>query len=107
MRVESERDQGDIPSREALAESSFQATRYGLDAQLLSRAGDLSGARDLGRACLEEAMAFAPELNCEGELQYVETMLDEGSGADLQRRAHADGGTEGVLSYLLVETARL
>ena len=83
--LESERDQGDIPSREALAESSFQATRYGLDAQLLSRAGDLSGARDLGRACLEEAMAFAPELNCERELRYVATMLDAG----VRRRAPA------------------
>jgi glutamate---cysteine ligase / carboxylate-amine ligase len=107
VRVESERDQGDIPSREALAESSFQATRYGLDAQLLSRGGDLSGARDLGRACLEEAMAFAPELNCERELRYVAIMLDEGSGAELQRRVHADVGMEGLLSYLLAETSRL
>jgi carboxylate-amine ligase len=107
VRVESERDQDDIPSREALAESSFQATRYGLDAQLLSRAGSLTTARDLGRACLEKAMAFAPELGCEGELRYVATMLEEGSGADLQRRAHADGGMEALLSYLLAETARL
>ena len=38
-RMEAERDQTDIPAREALAESSFQASRYGLDAQLLNRRG--------------------------------------------------------------------
>ena len=34
-RTEAERDQSNIPAREALAESSFQATRHGLEAQLL------------------------------------------------------------------------
>ena len=40
-RIEAECDVSSIPAREALAESSFQATRYGLDAKLLTRSGRL------------------------------------------------------------------
>jgi len=40
VRLEAERDQSGIPSREALAESSFQATRHGLAAVLLDREAD-------------------------------------------------------------------
>ena len=106
-RLEAERDQSDIPAREALAESSFQATRHGLDAQLLSRRGDLVPARDLARHCVADAGTVAGELDCEEELGYVETILDEGPGADLQRRVHRQEGMTGLLAYLVRETARL
>lgn len=106
-RLEAGRDQGDIPSREALAESSFQATRHGLDAQLLSRRGELVPARDLGRECVEDAATVAGDLDCEEELGYVETILEEGPGADLQRRVHRREGMAGLLAYLVRETARL
>jgi carboxylate-amine ligase len=106
-RLEAERAQGDIPAREALAESSFQATRHGLDAELLNRRGDLVPARDLGRECLAEAATVAGDLDCEGELRYVETILEQGSGADLQRSVHRQDGMAGLLAYLVRETARL
>ena len=106
-RLEAERDQGDIPAREALAESSFQATRHGLDAELLNRRGELVPARELGRDCVVEAATVAGELGCESELGYVDTILDEGSGADLQRSVHRSEGMDGLLSYLVRETARL
>jgi glutamate---cysteine ligase / carboxylate-amine ligase len=106
-RLEAERDQSGIPAREALAESSFQATRHGLDAGLLNRRGELTPARDLARQCLAEAAAVAGDLDCEAELGYVETILEEGPGADLQRSAYRESGMAGLLAYLVRETARL
>ena len=99
-RLEAERDQSSIPSREALAESSFQATRHGLEATLLDRDAEPVPARDLAYRCLEDAAAFAGELRCERELAYVEVMLRQGTGADLQREAFAGGGMEALLAFL-------
>jgi glutamate---cysteine ligase / carboxylate-amine ligase len=106
-RVEAERDQRGIPAREALAESSFQATRHGLDAELLDRDGNLIPARELARRALETASAVAGELDCERELEHVEVILEEGCGAEVQRRVHAATGMEGLLEFLVRETARL
>ena len=106
-RIEAERDQSDIPAREALAESSFQATRHGLEAKLLDRSGEPVPARDLGRRCLETVDRAAQELGCERELEYIAVILEEGSGADLQRQAHAAAGMKGLLDFLVDETARL
>ena len=106
-RVEAARDQNGIPAREALAESSFQATRYGLDARLLDRDGELVPARSLGRRCLQTAGTIAGEFGCEQELDYVAAMLEEGSGASLQRRVHVNHGMKGLLAFLVSETARL
>jgi carboxylate-amine ligase len=106
-RLEAERDPREIPAREALAESSFQATRHGLEAELLNRRGDLVPARDLGRDCVAEAATVAGELDCEEELAYVETILEEGCGADLQRSVHRQDGMAGLLAYLVRESARL
>jgi glutamate---cysteine ligase / carboxylate-amine ligase len=107
VRVEAERDQSEIPAREALAESSFQATRHGLDAKLLDRLGQPVPARELARSCLETAGGVAGELGCEAELAGIGIMLEQGSGADLQRRVYEAEGMDGLLSYLVDETARL
>lgn len=106
-RIEAERDQRGIPAREALAESSFQATRHGLEAKLLNRYGEPVAARDLGRECLDAAGDVAGELGCERELGYVEVMLEEGSGADVQRRVQATAGMDGLLDFLVAETGSL
>jgi carboxylate-amine ligase len=106
-RVESERDQDGIPSREALAEASFQATRHGLDAELLDRRGELLPARELAKRCLDEAGEYAAELGCEAELGHVAVMLEEGSGAELQLEVHAERGMQGLLHYLVAETSLL
>jgi carboxylate-amine ligase len=107
VRIEAERDQSGIPAREALAESTFQATRHGIDAQLLDARCEPRPARELARACVDLAGTVAGELGCEDELRYVLVMLEEGSGADLQRRVHSREGMRGLLAYLVSETARL
>ena len=106
-RVEAERDQSEIPAREALAESSFQATRHGIDAKLLDRRGALVAARELGQRCLELAASAASEFDCEAELATIGAILERGSGADLQRAVHAERGMDGLLAFLVEETARL
>ncbi len=106
-RIEAERDQDDIPAREALAESSFQATRHGLEADLLDRDGERVPARTLAGRTLERAGEVAGDLGCEHELEHVELMLERGSGADLQRRVHAARGMPGLLAHLVEETSRL
>jgi gamma-glutamyl:cysteine ligase YbdK (ATP-grasp superfamily) len=73
----------------------------------LNRRGELVPARDLARQCLAEAAAVAGDLDCEAELGYVETILEEGPGADLQRSAYRESGMAGLLAYLVRETARL
>ena len=107
VRVEAERDQGEIPAREALAESSFQATRHGLEARLLDRRGELVPARELARRSLETAYTVAAEFGCESELDHIAVILETGSGAGLQRQVHAEHGMRGLLAYLADETARL
>ena len=106
-RIEAERDQQGIPAREALAESSFQATRHGLEAELLDRSCVRVPARELGRRCVEMASDCARELGCEGELAHVLVMLEEGSGAQIQRQVHAERGMPGLLEFLVAESARL
>lgn len=94
-----------LPSREALAESTFQATRHGLDAQLLDRDGTLLPARALAAESLLRAAQFSGELDCSDELAYVETMLEEGGGADVQRRIFEEEGADGLLAHLVERTA--
>ena len=106
-RLEAERDQSGIPSREALAESSFQATRHGLEATLLNRSAEPVPARELARSCLESAADAAGELECEQELSHVEQMLEEGTGADLQRKEFAKGGMSALLRFLEDRSAEL
>jgi glutamate---cysteine ligase / carboxylate-amine ligase len=104
-RIEADRDQEGIPAREALAEASFQATRHGLDAVLLDRRCEPTPARALGSTMLDLAATVAGEFDCVQELAEVEAMLDVGSGADLQRRVYAAEGMEGLLEYLVRQTA--
>jgi glutamate---cysteine ligase / carboxylate-amine ligase len=106
-RIEAERDHGPLPAREALAESSFQATRHGLEARLLNARCEPQPARELARECLELAGTVAGELGCESQLSDVSLILDEGSGADVQRRVHSAEGMVGLLAHLVSETARL
>jgi glutamate---cysteine ligase / carboxylate-amine ligase len=100
-RLEAERDQADIPAREALAESSFQATRHGLHATLLDRRAEPVPARELALRRLEEAATVAGELGCEQELAGVSRILDEGTGAERQRAVHAQRGMGGLLAWLV------
>jgi carboxylate-amine ligase len=92
-------------SREALEEAYFQASRYGLKAELLLRDGSAAPADQAARRALEEARPYARELGGEEALEEIDRIVREGNGADDQRHVHAAEGMEGLLSYLGERTA--
>lgn len=90
--------------REALEESYFQASRYGLEARLLCDDGTMAPAAELARRTLEEARPYARELGGEEALTEVERILREGNGADEQRRIQRAAGMEALLEHLAERT---
>jgi glutamate---cysteine ligase / carboxylate-amine ligase len=91
--------------REALEESSFQANRHGLEARLMVDDSTAAPAREVARRELGEAAEYARQLGGGEALAEIERILNQGNGADAQRRAHADGGMEGLLTDLTARTA--
>ena len=101
-----ELDQPSAPGlyREALEESYFQAASHGLDASILFDEDDPEPAREVGRKVLESARPYARELGGDAALDEIRRILDEGNGADDQRRIHRESGMAGLLGYLAERT---
>jgi carboxylate-amine ligase len=80
-----------------VAENKWRAARYGLDADLIWLERDEERpARAAVRHLVELAEPAARRLGCARELERVEEVLQRGTGADEQRRVHAE--TESLLS---------
>src|SRR4051794_16788758 len=92
-------------SQEVLRELSFRAACDGLDARLLHD-GELDSARTIACRAVTIAGAYAADLGCWDELMLVHRLLQEGNGADRQRRHGREGGLPLVLRLLADETAR-
>jgi carboxylate-amine ligase len=91
------------PSGEALRELSFRACRDGLDARLLLD-GRLLPARELARHAIGLAGAYAADLGCWDELMLLHRLIEDGNGAERQRRAEREGGLRLVLHRLADQT---
>src|SRR4051794_6859496 len=92
-------------SAEALRELSFRACRDGLDARL--RLDDaLRPAREVAHRAIALAGAYAADLGCWDELMLLHRLLEDGNGAQRQRRHERDGGMRLLLRRLADETAR-
>jgi len=91
--------------REALEESYYQASRYGLEARLMVDGGEAAPATEVAARALEEAAPYADDLDGPGALVEIERILAEGNGADRQRAAFERGGIPAVLDYLAEATA--
>jgi carboxylate-amine ligase len=89
--------------RDPIEESVFWATSHGLDARLLSD-GRLEPVPELARAAVDLARPHLRERGADAPLDEIDRILAEGGGADLQRRAFADGGMTAVLQRLVAET---
>jgi carboxylate-amine ligase len=87
-----------------LAESCFRAVRDGLDARVW-RDGELRPVPELAEAAIRRAEPRARELGSGDALGEVRRILQEGTGADHRRAAHARGGMDELLSDLVAETA--
>jgi carboxylate-amine ligase len=101
-RHEAEQPRAPEPS-ELISESSFRASRDGIEATLLDE-GELRPVRDVARRLLERVAPLARELGGDEALGGVERILDEGGGAGRQRAAFERGGVEAVLDQLVRET---
>jgi carboxylate-amine ligase len=91
--------------REALEESYYQATRYGLEARLMVDGGEALPAPEVAALALAEARPYAEDLGGAGSLAEIEWILAAGNGADRQRHAFERGGIPAVLDYLADATA--
>jgi carboxylate-amine ligase len=92
------------PPTEAIAWSSFRATRDGVTAEILS--GDrLAPLPEVARAAVAAARPRLAERGGEAALDGVERILATGGAAAWQRAAHARGGTAGLLAELVERTA--
>jgi carboxylate-amine ligase len=88
---------------EAIGESSFRASRDGVDATILHD-GALRPLRDVARATVESVAGHARELGAADALAGVERILREGGGAARQRAAAERGGLKELLAQLVRDT---
>ncbi len=85
---------------EAISESSFRASRDGIEATLFHE-GEQRTVRAIARRTLERAAPFAPD---QAVLEPIERMLAEGGGAGRRRAAFERGGIDAMLDELVCET---
>jgi carboxylate-amine ligase len=95
-------DQASTPDlcREALEESYYQASRYGLEARLMVDDEIAEPADEVAERVLGEARPYARQLGGEDALDEIERIVREGNGADDQRRVHECAGMDGLLAWL-------
>lgn len=85
-------ERGECCRREILAENRWRALRHGHDAAFITRSCD--GVVDLGDIVEEECDRLG--------VSSLQSVYDEESGADRQRRIHAESGVDGLCQSLVV-----
>jgi carboxylate-amine ligase len=93
-------------SRALIMENKWRAARYGLDGMLIDfgREKELP-ARELILEYLDFVDDVLDELESRKEVEYVQTMLDRGTGADRQLKAFSEtGDLTKVVQYMVEET---
>jgi carboxylate-amine ligase len=93
----------DDPAPGVLGASIFRAVRDGVSGDVFWE-GSLRPFGAVAKEAVRGARDHAVDLGCADELDAVEGILDEGCGADLQRRAYERGGLAAVLELLLTQT---
>jgi carboxylate-amine ligase len=91
------------PSPELLRELDFGANRDGLDARLMLD-GDVRSVREIAYRAIAVGGAYAADLGCWDELMTLHRLLEEGNGAQRQRRNEREGGLRLMLRRLTDET---
>jgi glutamate---cysteine ligase / carboxylate-amine ligase len=91
--------------RDPIEESVFWASSHGLEARLLS-AGRLQPVPDVAREAVELARPQLRQLGAEAPLDEIDRILTDGGGAEIQRKAFAQGGMTAVLKTLVEQTGK-
>jgi carboxylate-amine ligase len=92
--------------RALLMENKWRAARYGMDGKLIDFGKQTEvPARDLIHEYLDFVDDVVDELDSREELEYIHTMLEQGSGADRQLRVYQEtGDLKKVVDYVMEET---
>ena len=95
-----------IYRRELLMENKWRALRYGIDGSLIDFGKQIEVPfRDLMYEYLEVIDDVVDELGSREELNYIRTILDQGTGADRQLRVFREtGDLKEVVRYIIEET---
>jgi glutamate---cysteine ligase / carboxylate-amine ligase len=93
-------------SRPLLMENKFRAVRYGLDGKMIDFGKQTEvPARDLILEYLDFVKDAVAELGSQNEINYIRTILDQGSGADRQLRVFREtNDLKSVVDYMAAET---
>jgi carboxylate-amine ligase len=89
-----------------ISENKWRAMRYGIDGKLIDfgKSSEVP-MRDLAVELLEFVDDVVDDLDSRKEVEYVETILREGTSADRQLRVHErTGSLEAVVDHLAAET---
>jgi carboxylate-amine ligase len=92
--------------RALIMENKWRASRYGMDGKLIDFGKQTEvPTRDLIREYLEFVDDVVDELGSREEINYIHTMLKNGSGADRQLRVYKEtGDLKKVVDYIVEET---
>jgi carboxylate-amine ligase len=92
--------------RSLLMENKWRAARYGINGKLI----DFGKQKEVPeRELIEEYLAFVDdvldELDSRAEVEYIRTMMKNGTGADRQLRVYQEtGDMKAVVDYIIEET---
>jgi carboxylate-amine ligase len=92
--------------RALIMENKWRASRYGMDGKMIDFGKQVElPTRDLIREYLEFVDDVVDELGSREEIEYIYTMLEQGTGADRQLRVYQDtGDLKKVVDYIIEET---
>jgi len=92
--------------RSLLMENKWRAVRYGLDGKLIDWGRQIElPARELIRELLDFVDDVVDDLGSRKEIEYINTILENGSGADRQLRVFNEtGNLSAVAEYIQKET---
>ncbi len=92
--------------RSLLMENKWRAARYGIEGRLIDFGKQTEvPLRDLIDEYLQFVDDVADELGCRSELNYIRTILRDGTGADRQLRVFEQtGDLKAVVDYIIEET---
>jgi carboxylate-amine ligase len=95
-----------IYGRALLMENKWRAARYGLDGMLIDFGRETEvPERELILEYLDFVDDVVDELECRNEVEYVQTILDRGTGADRQLRIFNESNDlRQVVQYMVAET---
>lgn len=107
-RMERQLDEGQrltIPANWTVRENKWRASRYGLDAHLITDAdGTCEPLRAVALSLVDSLTPISRDLACETELLSVRHIIENGNGADRQRRIRSEGGSaEDVVHAIAAE----